>query len=71
MKGLFWNNRSLGDLAKHRYICELVKEQYLDFVAILETGKKDFSVTSLNHLCGAREFLWHVSPPQGCSGGSF
>ena len=62
MKGLFWNSRGLGDLAKHRYICEVVKEQHLDFVAILETVKKDFSVSSLNHVvdgifCGI--FLRH------------
>ena len=56
-------------MAKHRYICELVKEHHLDFVIILETGKKDFLVASLNHLCGGRDFLWHFSPPQGRSGG--
>ena len=69
MKGLFWNSRGLGDLVKHSYICYLVKEQHLDFVAILETGKKDFSVACLNHLCGGRGFLWHFSPSQGRSGG--
>lgn len=69
MKGLFWNSRGLGDLAKHRYICDLVKEQHLDFVAIFKTSKKDFLVSSLNHLCGGQEFLWHYSPPQGRSGG--
>lgn len=69
MKGLFWNSRGLGDLGKHRFICDVVKEHHLDFVAILETVKKEFSVASLNHLCVGRNFLWHFSPPQGQSGG--
>ena len=60
MKGVFWNSRGLGDLAKHRYICEVVKEQYLDFAAILKTGKKDFSVSRLNHLCDERKFFFGI-----------
>jgi hypothetical protein len=41
MKGLYWNSRGLSDLAKHRYIEEVIKESNLDFVAIMESGKQD------------------------------
>jgi hypothetical protein len=27
MKGVFWNSRGLGDLAKHRFLEDLVKEE--------------------------------------------
>ena len=47
MKGLFWNSRGLGNLAKHQYICEAVKEQHLDFVTIIETGKNIFQCLAL------------------------
>ena len=57
MKGVFWNSRGLGDPAKHRFIAELVREQHLDFVAILETVKKDFSNSHLKHLSGGMDFF--------------
>ena len=69
MKGVFWNSRGLGDPAKHRFIAELVREQHLDFVAILETVKKDFSNSHLKHLSGGMDFFWHWLPPLGRSGG--
>ena len=64
MMGVFWNSRGLGDLAKHNYISELAKERNLDFIAIMETGKCSFSNNTLKHLCGGRDFLWHIMPPQ-------
>jgi hypothetical protein len=39
MKGIFWNSRGLGDLAKFRFLSETSKEEKLDFIALLETGK--------------------------------
>jgi hypothetical protein len=52
MKGIFWNSRGLSDLAKFRYLAELSKERKLDFIALSETGKKDFAQTTLAHICG-------------------
>jgi exonuclease III len=69
MKGIFWNSRGLRDLAKIRYLSELSREQKLDFIALLETGKKDFSQTTLNNICGGQNFLWHWTEPHGRSGG--
>ena len=42
MRGMFWNSRGLGDLAKHKHIADCVKDHSLDFVAITESGKRDF-----------------------------
>jgi hypothetical protein len=53
MKGVFWNSRGLSDLAKTRFLRETSKEQSLDFIALLETCKKDFSRETLNNFCGA------------------
>jgi hypothetical protein len=63
MKGIFWNSRGLGDLAKHNFLSNLSKEQHLNFIAIMETGRRDFSDSTLRHLCGGVDFLWHSMPP--------
>jgi hypothetical protein len=58
MKGVFWNSRGLSDLAKTRFLRETSKEQSLDFIAHLETCKKDFSQKTLNNLCvGGGDFV--------------
>jgi len=42
MKGIYWNSRGLSDLAKYRYISEAIREQNLNFVAVMETEKKGY-----------------------------
>jgi hypothetical protein len=42
MKGVFWNSRGLGNLAKHRFLSDLVKEEQISFIALSETGRDDF-----------------------------
>jgi hypothetical protein len=69
MKGNFWNSRGLNDLAKFRYLSDLLREQKLEFIALLETRKKDFSQTTLNNICGGQNFLWHLTEPHGRSSG--
>ena len=69
MKGKIWNGRGLRDLAKHLHIADCVKEHDLDFVAISETGRRDFPMHTLNHLSGGIEFIWKWIPPRGRSGG--
>jgi hypothetical protein len=62
MKGLFWNSRGLSDLAKYRYISDAVKENNLDFIAIMETGKHHMSHSNLTRLSGGVDFIWHCLP---------
>jgi hypothetical protein len=69
MKEFFWNSRGLGDLSKHNYLSSLVREQHLDFLAIMETGSDSFSKFTLRHLSGGVDFLWHTMPPRGRSEG--
>ena len=69
MKGLFWNSRGLADLAKQRFLAETTLEQHLDFIALLETGRDNFTSQSLGNLSEGIDFDWHVLPPRGRSGG--
>jgi exonuclease III len=69
MKGIFWNSRGLSDLAKASFISDSVKEQNLEFVALLETGKKEYTQSTLNSFCAGRNFIWHWTQPHGRSGG--
>ena len=38
MRGIFWNSRGLSDLAKTKFLADTVREQSLDFIALMETG---------------------------------
>ena len=65
MRGMFWNSRGLGDLAKHKHIVDCVKDHELDFVAITELGKRDFPTRDLNHFSCVYDYEWHVLPRLG------
>jgi len=39
MKGFYWNNRGLSDLAEYKYISDAIRDHKPDFVAVMETGK--------------------------------
>jgi len=69
MNGIFMNSRGLGDLAKHLNIAQYVRDHKLDFLAISETGRRDFPVSVLDRLSGGMDFTWHSIPPRGRSGG--
>jgi hypothetical protein len=69
MNGMFRNSRGLGDLAKHSHINDCCKDYNFDFVAISETGKRDYSQSLLNRLSGGLDFQWFSRPPRGRSGG--
>jgi hypothetical protein len=69
MRGMFWNSRGLGDLAKHKHIADCVRDHALDFVAITELGKRDFQTRDLDHFSCGYDYVWHVLPPSGRSGG--
>ena len=69
MRGIFWNSRGLKDLAKRRFLAEASIEHRLDFIALSETGRANFSPQFLNTLSGGIEFDWHCLPARGRSGG--
>jgi hypothetical protein len=68
MNGMFRNSRGLGDLAKHSHIADCCRDYNLDFVAISETGKRNYSQSLLNRLSGGIDFEWFSRPPHGRSG---
>ena len=69
MKGVFWNCNGLGDLKKFKFLSDLTLENNLDFIALSEMGRGDCTQVFLKNLCGGKDFLWHVKPPRGKSGG--
>jgi hypothetical protein len=69
MKGVFWNRNGLGDQAKPRFLFDSMIEHQLDFIALLETKKSNFSLNELAHLCANKNFIWDWAPPNGRSGG--
>lgn len=69
MKGCFWNSDGFKDTAKHRFVRETISEQKLDFFAILETGRDNFSTPFLINISGGQYFQWYCLPPKGRSGG--
>jgi hypothetical protein len=46
-------------LAKYGYLSEMVKEEQIHFIALSETGRDDFSDTTLKNFCGGRDFIWY------------
>ena len=68
MNGMFYNSRGLGDLAKHLFIEDSNREHNLDFLAISEMGRCDFSVSLLNRLSSGIDYTWISRPPRGRSG---
>jgi hypothetical protein len=57
------------DLAKDHFVKDAVREHKLDFFAILETGRDNFSNPFVNNLAGGFDFQWLCLPPIGRSGG--
>jgi hypothetical protein len=58
MNGMFSNGRGLGDLAKHVHVADCCRDHNLDFVALSETGRRDYSPSLLNRLSGGIDFEW-------------
>ena len=71
MKGIFWNSRGLADLAKRRFLRDTSLEQKLDFMALLETGRDNFTSQFLNTISGGTEFDWHVYRQEVDTEGSY
>jgi hypothetical protein len=55
LKGLFWNSDGFGDIGKHLFVKEQLREK-LDFIALLETGRSNFAVPFLKNLANGLDF---------------
>jgi hypothetical protein len=71
MKDLFWNSDGFDDAAKHLFVKEKIREEKLDFIALLEKekGRSNFSTPFLKKLANGLDFSWFYLPPHGKSGG--
>jgi hypothetical protein len=69
MNGVFQNSRGLGDLSKHLHTAQCIHDHNLDFIAISETGRRDYSQRLLDRLSRGVDFEWTSQPPRGRSGG--
>ena len=64
MRGIFWNSRGLPKLSKRRFLAESSGEYKLDFIALLETGRDNFTSQFLSTISGGLDFDWHCLPPR-------
>ena len=69
LRGLFWNSEGFHDSGKHQFVKENIRERRLDFLALSETGRSNFSTPFLTNLAVGLDFSWFCLPPQGRSGG--
>jgi hypothetical protein len=69
MNGMLSNSRGLGDLAKHLFVADCIRDHNLDFLTISETGRCEFTQSFLSRLSGGIDFVWHSRHPRGRSGG--
>ena len=69
LKGICWNSGGFGDTAKHLFVKEAISEHKLDFIALLETRRSNFTIPFLNQLGAGYNFAWFCLPPHGRSRG--
>jgi exonuclease III len=69
MRAFIWNSEGIRDTGKHFVIQEAIREEKLDIVAILETGRSNFSASFLRNLSARKDFIWFCLPSRGRSGG--
>lgn len=56
-------------MAKHRFLAETSKENKLDFIALLEMGRDNFTSHFLETVFGGLDYDSHCLPPRGSTGG--
>ena len=69
MKENFWNSGGFRDSAKHSVVTDTIRDNKLDFFAVIETGRDNFAAPFLRNLSGGLDFVWYCLPPIGRSGG--
>jgi hypothetical protein len=69
MIGASLNCRGVGKKGMSVFLQDLIKNQMLDFVALQETIKKDYSPTSFRKIDPSNWFCWKWSPSVGRAGG--
>ena len=69
LRGMTWNSEDFRDPGKHLFVKESIRDFRLDFIALIETGRSNFSTSFLRSLSGEADFMWFCLPLHGRSGG--
>lgn len=69
MIGLLWNIRGMGKIDRVPTLMGRIRDNHVDFVAIMETKKKEFSPGFLKSLTWNVPFNWCHLKAQGAAGG--
>jgi hypothetical protein len=69
LRGMSWNSEGFRDPGKHLFFDEAIREYSLDFIALLETGRSNFSNAFITSLSGDVDFAWFCLPQMCRSGG--
>jgi len=56
-------------MKKFRFLSDTTLEKSLDFIALSEVGRRDYSQSFLKNLCVGKDFLGHCKSPSGRSSG--
>jgi hypothetical protein len=65
MNGMFSNSRGLGDLAKHLFFADCIRDNNLEFLAISKTSRQNFRQSLLHRLSDGADFVWPSRPLRG------
>jgi hypothetical protein len=57
LRGISWNSEGFKDPGKHFFVKEAIREHGIDFIALIEMGRSNFSKTFLNSLAGTADFV--------------
>ena len=55
-KSMTWNSDGFRDPGKHLFVKESIRKHGLDFIALLEMGRSNFTVPFLNGLAVGKDF---------------
>jgi exonuclease III len=69
LRGLTCYSEGFENPGKHLFVKEAIQDYRLDFIALLETGRANFTVPFLSNLVADHDFAWFCLPPHGHSGG--
>jgi hypothetical protein len=56
LKGMTWNSEGFRDPGKHLFVKESIREYELDFLALLEIGRSNFSTPFFTEFSGRQGF---------------
>jgi hypothetical protein len=69
MKGIFWNSNVFSGPKNISFLADITKEKGLNFIAVSETRRSEFTPRFIKNMCVGKEFIWHSKSLKCRSGG--